>query len=72
MGTEIGQLGGYGFQGVTLGVDGSCKEGKMGSGCHKFREEGEQPSVKTPFCCAITRRSCVSSGNGWDKEEKQR
>jgi hypothetical protein len=31
MGTEIGQLGGYGFQGVTLGVDGSCKEGKMGS-----------------------------------------
>jgi hypothetical protein len=21
MGTEIGQLGGYGFQGVTLGVD---------------------------------------------------
>ena len=36
MGTEIGQLGGYGFQGVTLGVDGSCKEGKMGSGCHKF------------------------------------
>jgi hypothetical protein len=41
MGTEIGQLGGYGFQGVTLGVDGSCKERKMGSGCHKFREEGE-------------------------------
>jgi len=41
MGTEIGQLGGYGFQGVTLGVDGSCKEGKMGSGCHKFREECE-------------------------------
>jgi ribonuclease HI len=40
MGTEIGQLGGYGFQGVTLGVDGSCKEGQMGSGCHKFREEG--------------------------------
>ena len=31
-GTEIGQLGGYGFQGVTLGVDGSCKEGRMGSG----------------------------------------
>jgi nitrate reductase NapE component len=31
--TEIGQLGGYGFQGVTLGVDGSCKDGKMGSGC---------------------------------------
>ena len=41
MGTEIGQLGGYGFQGVALGVDGSCKDGKMGSGCCKFREEGE-------------------------------
>jgi hypothetical protein len=40
MGTEIGRLGGYGFQGVTLGVDGSCKDGKMGSGCCKFREEG--------------------------------
>jgi hypothetical protein len=41
MGTEIGQLGGYGFQGVTLGVDGSCKDGKMGSGCYKFGEKGE-------------------------------
>ena len=41
MGTEICQLGGYGFQGVTLGVDGSCKDGKMGAGCHKFREQGE-------------------------------
>ena len=37
----IGQLGGYGFQGVALGVDGSCKDGKMGSGCCKFKEEGE-------------------------------
>jgi ribonuclease HI len=41
MGTEIGQLGGYGFQGVSLGVDGSYKDGKMGSGCCKFKEEGE-------------------------------
>jgi hypothetical protein len=40
MGTEVGQLGGYGFQGATLGVDGSCKDGKMGSGCCKFKEEG--------------------------------
>ncbi len=39
MGTEVGLLGGYGFQGVTLGVDGSCKVGKMGSGCCKFKEE---------------------------------
>ena len=40
MSTEVGQLGRYGFQGATLGVDGSCKDGKMGSGCGKFREEG--------------------------------
>jgi hypothetical protein len=37
MGTEIGQLGGHGFQRATLGVDGSCKDGKMGSGCCKFQ-----------------------------------
>jgi hypothetical protein len=41
MGTEIGQLGGYRFQGVTLGVDGSCKDGRMGSGCCKFGEKDE-------------------------------
>ena len=40
MGTEVSLLGGYGFQGVTLSVDGSCKDGKMGSGCCKFKEEG--------------------------------
>jgi len=34
-------LGGYGFQGVALGVDGSCKDGRMGAGYCKFREEGE-------------------------------
>ena len=32
MGTEVGQLGGLWFQGATFGVDGSCKDGKMGSG----------------------------------------
>ena len=46
MGTEIGQLGGYGFQGVTLGVDGSCKDGRMGSGCYKFGEKGEGKCVR--------------------------
>jgi ribonuclease HI len=39
MGTEVGQLGGYGFQGAIFGVDGSCKDGKMGSGCCKFQGE---------------------------------
>jgi hypothetical protein len=37
MGTKFGQLGGYGFQGAIFGVDGSCKNGKMGSGCCKFQ-----------------------------------
>jgi ribonuclease HI len=46
MGTEIGQLGGYGFQGVTLGVDGSCKDGRMGSGCCEFGEKGEGKCVR--------------------------
>jgi ribonuclease HI len=40
VGTEVSLLGGYGFQVVTLGADGSCKDGNMGSGCCKFREEG--------------------------------
>ena len=39
MGTEVGQLEGYGFQGAIFGVDGSCKDGKMGSGCCKFQGE---------------------------------
>jgi hypothetical protein len=39
MGTEVGQLGGYGFQGAIFGVDGSCKDGTMGSGCCKFPGE---------------------------------
>jgi len=46
MGTEIGQLGAYGFQGVTLGVDGFCKDGRMGSGCCKFGEKGEGKCVR--------------------------
>jgi ribonuclease HI len=39
MGTEVGQLGGFGFQGAIFGVDGSCKDGTMGSGCCKFQGE---------------------------------
>ena len=40
MGTEVGQVVGYGgFQGATFGVDRSCKDGKMGSGCCQFKGE---------------------------------
>jgi hypothetical protein len=60
MGTEVGLLGGYGFQGVTLGVDGSCKDGKMGSGCCKFREEG------TGKCApAEMRKARARTGQSW-------
>jgi len=62
MGTEVGQLGGYGFQGVTLGVDGSCKNGKMGSGCCKFRKEGAGK------CALVGREEEGASSNrpeGW-------
>ena len=34
------------IQGVTLGVDGSCKDGRMGSGCYKFGEKGEGKCVR--------------------------
>ena len=39
MGTEVGQLGGYGFQGAFFGVDGSGRDCTMGSGCCKFKGE---------------------------------
>jgi hypothetical protein len=64
MGTEVGLLGGYGFQGVTLGVNGSCKDGKMGSGCRKFREEGagrcRQRGGRQELEQARVRRGCTS------------
>jgi ribonuclease HI len=37
--SEGGQQGGCGFQGAIFGVDGSCKDGTMGSGCCKFQGE---------------------------------
>jgi ribonuclease HI len=61
MGTEVGQLGGYGFQGATLGVDRSCKNGKMGSGCGKFREEGADKS--TDKCTRVGREEEGTSSN---------
>ena len=34
---EVGQLEGYRFQGSIFGVDGSCKDGTMGSGYCKLQ-----------------------------------
>jgi len=38
-GTEVGLLGGYGFQGVILGVDGSCKMETWGPGAANSRRK---------------------------------
>ena len=55
--TEVGQLGGYGFQGAIFGVDGSCKDGKMGSGCCKF--QGEEADK----CARVGREEDGTSSN---------
>jgi len=39
MGTEIGMLGGYGFQGQVTAGDGSDKQGKVGAGYNNLRGE---------------------------------
>jgi hypothetical protein len=57
MGTEVSQLGGYRFKGSTLGVDGLCKDGKMGSGCCKFRKEGADK------CARVGREEECTSSN---------
>ncbi len=57
MGTEVGQLGGYGFQGAIFGVDGSCKHGTMGSGCCKFQEE------EADKCARVGRKEEGTSSN---------
>jgi len=39
MGTELGMLGGYGFQGQATSDDGSDKQGKMGARSNNLRRE---------------------------------
>ena len=74
MGTEIGRLGGYGFQGTVTAGDGSNqKGGKMGAGYvnlqgkkEKAAEEGGtrrgriqlEPSGTSGLCLSITRHPC--------------
>ncbi len=48
MGSEVGQLGGYEFQGAIFGEDGSCNDVKMGSGCSKF--QGEEADKYARVC----------------------
>jgi len=46
MGTEIGMLGGYGFQGQVMAGDGSDKQGKMGSGYNNMRRKKKKQQYK--------------------------
>jgi len=46
MGTEIGMLGGYGFQGQVTAGDGSDKQGKIGTGYNNLRKKKEKQQCK--------------------------
>ncbi len=61
MGTKVGQLGGYRFQGAIFGVDGSCKDGTMGSGCCNFRGKRQTNVHKS----AEKRKARVRTGRSW-------
>ena len=47
MGTEIGMLGGYGFQGRITAGDGSDKQGKMGAGYNNLRRNLKKAAVQS-------------------------
>ena len=46
MGTEVGMLGGYGFQGQVTASDGSDKQGKMGAGYNNLRRKNKKQQCK--------------------------
>jgi len=46
MGTEIGMLGGFGFQGQVTAGDGSDTQGKMGAGYKNLRRKKNKQQRK--------------------------
>jgi len=46
MGTEIGMLGGYGFQVQVTAGDGCDRKGKMGAGYHNLRRKKKNQQCK--------------------------
>ena len=46
MGTEVGILGRYGFQGQVTAGDGSDKQGKMGAGYNNLRRKKKNQQCK--------------------------
>ena len=55
--TEVGRMGGYSFQGAIFGVDGSCKDSKMGAGCCRFQ------GAAVDKCTRVGRRDESTSSN---------
>jgi len=47
MGTEIGMLDGYGFQGQVTACDGSDKKVKIGAGYNKLRRKKKKAAVQS-------------------------
>jgi len=50
MGSEIGMLGVYGFQGQVTAGDGSDKQGKMGAGYNNLRRKRKKAAVQSGTC----------------------
>ena len=46
LGSEIGRLGGYEFQGAVYGIDGANQGGKMGAGCCRLGKPDEDQSAR--------------------------
>ena len=60
MGTEIGMLEGYGFQGQVTAGDGSDKQGKMGAGYNNLRRKKKKRQCKV-------RREAEGSSSNWSQ-----
>jgi len=57
MGTEVGRLAGYEFQGQVTAGDGSDKKGKMGAGYSNLRRKNKEQQ------CKVGREEKGSSSN---------
>ena len=64
MGTEIGMLGGYGFQNqVTAGDVSDIEQGKMGAGYNKLRRKRRSSSAKWD----VRKRAPAQIGQNWQR-----
>ena len=63
MRTEIGMLGGYGFQGQVTAGDGSDKQGKMGAGYINLRRKKKSSSAKWD----VRKRAPAQIGLNWQR-----